>query len=292
MNSPVNQTIKNIQGLQDPAPGLASYKRPSPSDEMQENPWGYRRRLQFMEEVIAGEFADRVPASVRILDIGCGNGSWVAIPLARRGFDVTGIDLHQPSIETAERLAEGLPNAHFVASGVEELHAAPFDVVILSEVLEHVHDPEALLRMGAGQLRPGGIVIVTVPNGYGEFEIDWWIYRTFGLEHVVSAARKLFPFLRSGDHSGEEEAIAATDNHACGHVQFFKLPVLRQIFANCSLVAVKSAAASFVCGPMAVLVLARSRRLMEWNIQVAKRLPLVLGSGWYFVLRQDTHPGR
>jgi SAM-dependent methyltransferase len=292
MNSLANQTTKLMQAPPGRASGPASCLRPSAAEQLQENPWGYRRRLQFMEKAIVSEFSDRDPASVRILDIGCGNGSWVAIPLARRGFDVTGVDLHQVSIDTAQRLSEGLPNARFFASTIEDLNAAFFDVVILSEVLEHVHEPEALLRMGLARLNPGGMVIVTVPNGYGEFEIDWWIYRTFGLERIVNAARRMFPFLRSGDPAGDVETIAATDNVDCGHVQFFKLSALRRIFANCSLALVKSQAASFVCGPLAVLVLARSQRLIRWNVQVAERLPLVLGSGWYFVLRRQAEPER
>jgi SAM-dependent methyltransferase len=289
MNESANRNTKLIQAIGRPITVTAPAVGECAMKEMEENPWGYRRRIEFIAKSIAERFSDRDPGAVRILDIGCGNGSWVALPLARCGYDVTGIDLHQPSIDTARSLARGLPNAHFAVGTVEELKEAGFDVIILSEVLEHVHEPEALLRTGAAQLGPGGIVIVTVPNGYGEFEIDWWIYRTFRLEWIVNAARSWFPSLRMGDRDADRAKTvrAATDNLDCGHVQFFRLPILRRIFTNCSLVPVTSEAACLMCGPLAVLLLARSRRLIEWNVRVAKRLPLILGSGWYFVLRHQ-----
>jgi 2-polyprenyl-3-methyl-5-hydroxy-6-metoxy-1,4-benzoquinol methylase len=114
-----------------------------------ENLWGYAKRLRFVRQTIASAFPRREPGSLRVLDVGCGNGSQLALPLARRGFRVAGVDTHAPSIEHARRDARDLLNARFVRGRVEDLDPELFDVVILSEVLEHVTDPSALLAASA-----------------------------------------------------------------------------------------------------------------------------------------------
>jgi len=255
--------------------------------EMEENPWGYRKRLRFIAGAIAKTFPLWEPTSVRVLDLGCGNGSLVALPLARRGFDVTGLDFHLPSIEHARRLSDAMPNARFIAGTVDGLPSALFDVIILSEVLEHVFDPEALLLASLKHLQPDGIVLITVPNGYGEFEIDSFIFRIFRLQSAIDLLKRLFRIGASSACSPRLQS-AATDNDKCGHVQFFRRGRLRRLFEQCSLIIVDESAGSLVCGPMVCHSLARSRRFIEWNARIADKLPMVFASSWYFVLRRAT----
>src|SRR5829696_10007851 len=75
-----------------------------------ENLWGYVKRLGFVQHVIAESFSHRAADSLRVLDVGCGNGSELALPLARLGFEVTGIDIHAPSIEHARQLGVDVAN--------------------------------------------------------------------------------------------------------------------------------------------------------------------------------------
>ena len=58
--------------------------------------------------------------------------------------------------------------------------------------------------------------------------------------------------------------------------------------AEAGLVALREAAASFLAGPIVGHFIAGSDRLINWNAQVTDRLPLVLASGWYFVLRRGS----
>ncbi len=241
----------------------------------QENLWGYAKRLRFVERVIAEVFPGRAAESVRVLDVGCGNGSQLAVPLARCGFQVTGVDVDEPSIEHARRLAAGLPNASFLCQEVSELRTGPFDVVILSEVLEHMEEPRELLAASVRHLAEGGVVIVTVPNGYGEFELDSRLFRLFRLQRVVDRLAK-----------NNGQVMAATDNHASGHVQFFTRRRLRRLFSECSLAVFREGAASLLAGPLVGHTLARSQRFIEWNSRVTDRLPPALASGWYFALRR------
>ncbi len=244
-------------------------------DEPTEDLWGYAKRLRFVRESIAAAFGDL--ATVRVLDAGCGNGSLLAIPLAvDERLKITGIDPDRQSIEHAHRLAGSRANLNFICGKIEELPASrPFDVVIVSEVLEHLAQPEKMLRSAAQLLQPRGILIVTVPNGYGEFEIDSWIFRLLHLQKLVKAIAR-----------NSREVTGSTDNQDCGHIQFFTRRRLRTLFYSCGLVPFREGAASFLAGPIAGHVLARSTRFIQWNARVADRLPLVLASGWYFALRR------
>jgi 2-polyprenyl-3-methyl-5-hydroxy-6-metoxy-1,4-benzoquinol methylase len=240
-----------------------------------ENLWGYAKRLRFVEETIAEIFPSASFASLRVLDVGCGNGSMLALPLAQRGFQVTGIDIDARSIEHAKQLAKELPNATFVCGDVAELRGEKFDVVILAEVLEHMTEPSTLLADSVKHLSEGGIVIITVPNGYGEFEIDSRLFHLLRLQRIVDALAR-----------NSREIVAATDNHESGHVQSFTRRRLRRLFAECSLTIFREGAASFLAGPLIGHTLARSNRFIEWNSRVTDKLPLTLASGWYFALRR------
>lgn len=242
----------------------------------QENLWGYLKRLRFVQHVIAESFPDRPADTLRVLDVGCGNGSELALPLARLGFQVTGIDIHAPSIEHAKQMGVGVANLNYVCGPVEELDSPPCDVAILSEVLEHLKEPRRLLSTALEHLKKNGVIIVTVPNGYGEFEIDSWLFRTLRLQRVVDAIAK-----------NSNQVTAATDNHESGHVQFFTRRQLRRLFADCSLSVVREGVASFLAGPFIGHTLARSNRFIEWNARVTDRLPSVMASGWYFALRRE-----
>ena len=249
-----------------------------------EDLWGYAKRLRFVREAISEAFPERQPGSIRILDVGCGNGSQLALPLALRGgFQLTGIDTDRRSIEHARRLAGESDQVRFLCGRIEELEdATAFDVVILSEVLEHLERPEELLRASVKLMKANGIMIVTVPNGYGEFEIDSWVFRKLRLQRVVDALAR-----------NQHEVLGSTDNQESGHVQFFTRPGLMRLFRACGLAVFREGAASFLAGPIVGHILARSSSFIEWNSRVTNRLPFQFASGWYFALRRcnDTTAG-
>jgi 2-polyprenyl-3-methyl-5-hydroxy-6-metoxy-1,4-benzoquinol methylase len=244
--------------------------------DVQEDLWGYAKRIRFVCDTIAEAFPGIDPKDLRVLDIGCGNGSQLTLPLAQQGFQIVGLDLDEPSIDHARMLGTELPNATFRCTPAAELSKEePFDVVILSETLEHLADPKIILSDAVACLAPSGITIVTVPNGYGEFELDSWIFRALRLQRVVDAIA-----------GAPREVMSSTDNQECGHVQFFTQGKLISLFAACGLVPFRRGTASFLAGPMAGHLLARSEKFIRWNARVTDRLPFVMASGWYFGLRR------
>ena len=111
-----------------------------------------------------------------MLDIGAGSGIFVEQAL-RLGYDAEGVE---PSEWLVNRSRErGLP----VHRGVLPLEAvtAPFDVVTLIDVIEHVTDPVRLLRDARDVMKPGGIGLVVTPDvssiAARLMGPRWWHYR-------------------------------------------------------------------------------------------------------------------
>ena len=98
----------------------------------------------------------------RVLDVGCGGGI-LADSMARKGADVTGIDLASKSLRVAQlhALETGTPNIHYLEVSVEALaqeQPSSFDVVTCMEMLEHVPDPGSVVRACAELVKPDGWV--------------------------------------------------------------------------------------------------------------------------------------
>ena len=102
-----------------------------------------------------------VPARSHICDLGSGSGH-LAEQLASTGYSVVAVD-PDPHAAAATR-----PGVRFYAGSAEQLPAAvrvqQFDAVVLSHVLEHALDPDAVLHNAFELLAPGGLLLCEVPN--------------------------------------------------------------------------------------------------------------------------------
>jgi 2-polyprenyl-6-hydroxyphenyl methylase / 3-demethylubiquinone-9 3-methyltransferase len=103
---------------------------------------------------------------IRVLDVGCGGGL-LAEEFARLGCRVTGVDLSEPSLETARAHAEeeGL-DIRYVRARAENLpfDEASFDVVYCCDVLEHVESVEHAVAEAARALRRRGVYLFDTVN--------------------------------------------------------------------------------------------------------------------------------
>jgi len=105
---------------------------------------------------------DEVAPRMRILDCGCSGGTVTSL-LAGSHF-VVGMDLLRPML--VEAAGRGLRPVHGDASRPLPFRDAAFDLVIMGDVLEHLVDPEQLVREAWRVLAPGGRAIASVPNYY------------------------------------------------------------------------------------------------------------------------------
>ncbi len=121
-------------------------------------------RIGWICERIARHFPGRTGLSV--LDIGCGAGL-AAEALARRGFDVLGIDAAPAAIAAAQAHAAGAGLAlAYRAAAPEDLLAEGrrFPVITALEVIEHVADADGFLGVLAGLIEPGGLLVLSTLN--------------------------------------------------------------------------------------------------------------------------------
>jgi SAM-dependent methyltransferase len=150
----------------------------------------------------------------RVLDLGCGSGR-LAAALAEAGFSVDGVDTEARAIAIGRRImaSRGLDvrlYAGDVFSAQSPVSAGDYDIVVCTEVLEHVADWQELLRRATELLRPGGLLVVSVPRDPGQFSVlDSYAghLRRFRDEQLLSdlrgsyeriAVRRLgWPFMRS-----------------------------------------------------------------------------------------------
>jgi len=197
-----------------------------------ENIYGHTKKLEYFRAVVrVYAQSRRLPlADLRLLDLGCGNGQEVTAPLGALGSHVLGVDLHRESLDYAQSRVR-LPNVRFRLGDERCLTEYPgaFDMVVLSDVLEHVHRPDRLLNAVRGSLRPEGRLVLSVPNGYGPFEMESAVLRVPVVGRVVHAllARIQRALGRLRQAPPRRLAVRAPYNHESGHVQFFTVRSLR-----------------------------------------------------------------
>lgn len=102
--------------------------------------------------------------TARVLEIGCGNGATGALAMARgRAGHYVGVELVEGQGRKAREVLSDV-----LIGDVERMdfdwQPAEFDALIMSEVLEHLVEPGALLRRLHRFIRPGGIVLASSPN--------------------------------------------------------------------------------------------------------------------------------
>jgi 2-polyprenyl-3-methyl-5-hydroxy-6-metoxy-1,4-benzoquinol methylase len=103
-----------------------------------------------------------------ICDLGCGNG-YLAGRLAKLGYDVVGVDASESGIRIARR---DFSKATFIHSSIDSslryrTTLEEVDVVISSDVIEHLYRPSDLIEAAVSLLKPNGHLLVGVPyHGY------------------------------------------------------------------------------------------------------------------------------
>lgn len=159
---------------------------------------GYRSptfscRLVVIEELLPA-------ASGRWLDAGCGTGTIARWMRSTYGCDVHAIDASPAMIAEAKR--------HGTKAQVGSIEQLPyltssFDGIVCSSVIEYMDDPSIALREFFRVLKPGGVLLVSVPRFHWlTFGLTWWLhYLTFG---------RWYSFLKYSKHTYGPESFRAT----------------------------------------------------------------------------------
>ena len=116
--------------------------------------------------VILSELLPFASKGYRLLDIGCNDGVYT-IPYSRAGGIGHGIDISSSLIQKARAQAEGLSATFEVADIEKYTSKTQYDAVLMSEVLEHVRNPEIAMVRALKALRGGGFLLLSAPTPYG-----------------------------------------------------------------------------------------------------------------------------
>ena len=156
----------------------------------------------------------RTIPSGRFCDMGCGRGA--LIKRLRDHHDVCGCDYEESAVEACR--AEGLVARLVDLNNVDRLpFDGRFDIIVISEVCEHLLDPKNAIRIARKSLLPKGILVVTVPNAVPLFvRLAVPLGRTVGWLHypsrdTVDTGHIRFYTIRSMSRLLKEEGFQVVD---------------------------------------------------------------------------------
>lgn len=162
MNDNKDGILQNSQTAQDAAKYYDNtWKSFAERDRILANSFN-EARVDFIRECLENIRSEK---QIKILDLGCGDG-WITSIISDFG-EATGIDFAPEAIESAK--AKYGDHANFVLADGKSIDLGlgkdkKFDVVICTEVIEHVHNQEAMVQQIHNFLTEGGWCIVTTPN--------------------------------------------------------------------------------------------------------------------------------
>lgn len=232
------------------------------------------KRLDFIQNNL-NKLGDR---KLKVLDVGCGNGN-ISRYIGSKGHDVLGIDISEATICKAISLTD-MPNVRFKNIAAEELIAASeiFDLVICSEVIEHLDTPSIVVEALSVLINKNGILIVTVPNGFGPREL----FITKPLQWMKSKAPFVYGAVNSFKKAlGFSGATVQSDAENLTHVQFFTKRSLISLISQNGLKLVQFRPSNFIEGVFPYSLIAkRSNKLQSLDCWMADQLPDQMASGF------------
>lgn len=155
--------------------------------QLEEQHWWFASR----RDAVYGLIQDlNLAPTAAILEIGCSGGPLMQRLRAAGYVDVTGIDVSAPAIELAQ--ARGVPHVSVMDGAALAFADARFDLVIASDVLEHIEDEAQAVREWSRVLRPGGQLLVFVPAHaylWSEHDVVNHHFRRYSRRELVAALR-------------------------------------------------------------------------------------------------------
>ena len=147
----------------------------------------FRSRLNFLRSALSvADLHGR-----QWLDAGCGSGA-LSRWLAESGAEVIGVDAAPTMVQCAAELAVATPATRGIRFEIANVNSLPFpdaefDGVVCSSVLEYVSAPHKLVDELSRVLRPGGILVISVPNAWS---VERMLLRaSFRVTGLIGSAR-------------------------------------------------------------------------------------------------------
>ncbi|TLD41827.1 MAG: hypothetical protein JETT_1917 [Candidatus Jettenia ecosi] len=249
-----------------------------------ENIYGHTKRLLWI--------LSNIKKNDTIIELGCGTGCMITLPLAKLGYSIVGIDTDKSSIEFGQRVfsQEGISPEILKVSNIEKLDINP-DIIIASEVFEHMPDKDlgVTLTKIYNKLIPRGKLLVTVPNGYGWFELESFLWFKVGIgkllewTQVTRVVNKIKHVIVGTDF----ESPYSSTLSASYHVQRFTFKSIQELLQKHHFKVVAVSGSVLFAGPFSNLLFTGIQPIMQLNCSLVKWFPR-LASGFFVECLVDT----
>lgn len=222
------------------------------------------KKTQFILDSIQRFQKEAYPnvSSLDVLDLGCGEGE-VSQRIAANGHNVLGVDINSERIALANSRTT-TPRCRFSVCDVYDIGklGVKFNVVVFSEVIEHMKEGGAPLRTIRDVLITPGQMILTTPNAHGPYELMW--------ERPLALA---FSFLR--------RIPGRVAIEGGSHINLYDYEGINVLLAKLGFSVHARRNSDF----LSFFPTIKTTRLARWDCKVADVLPPHLSSGWYFDCR-------
>jgi SAM-dependent methyltransferase len=217
------------------------------------NPFYFARRgLHLQMQMLGGRVQGRV------LDVGCGSKPYESL---FRASEYVGLEIDSPANRTHKR-------ADVYYDGISfPFDASTYDCVVCNQVLEHVFNPEHFLNEVGRILRPGGLLLLSVPFAWDEHEQPWDYarYSSFGLSYLLD--RKAFEITYHAKTNPDFRAVIQLLN-----AYLYKATVTRSAYLNLLSTVVLMAPFNLL-GSLLYRVLPSNPDLFLDNVVLARKRP-------------------
>lgn len=146
---------------------------------------GFRKDTRLhsaLEREIRDRFLPRLPSRGTILDVGCGNGDFLAL-VEDSGFKPIGLDVSPAAVRMCRERGLWAEAGDFLTMSLSQV-----DAITMWDVIEHIPDPVAFFSRASELLRPGGFLVLKTPAVSGlSFRLVGFVPRAAGtLLHIPS----------------------------------------------------------------------------------------------------------
>ncbi|MBK8847572.1 MAG: class I SAM-dependent methyltransferase [Bacteroidetes bacterium] len=240
--------------------------------KINENIWGHKYRLTWFKKFVTKEQLG--------LEFGCGTGIMITSQLTQDGYNCIGIDLDKASIDLGNKIfaEHGLPQDRLFCKDLNTFPDNHFDYILASEVFEHIEksDIDAIVELLKAKLKPEGIMIVTVPNGFGwhEFEEIFWAHLNFRRVFRFLYISQAFNYIRLKSDTYVSK-YPSTIAHS-PHVRRFTLNSIKALCAKHNFEVFETRGSVFFSGGFSDMlfsgvkpIMALTRKLGEWWPSIA-----------------------
>ena len=247
------------------------------NDLPKENIYGHVNRLIWMEKYLSKNDA--------IMELGCGTGYMVSLPLTKMGYSIYGLDLDKKSVTFGQELfrQEGFDPRNLKAMDISELDIVP-DVIIASEVLEHIQDRDLVKVLSTikEKLKPSGLLLITVPNGYGWFEMESFVWFKTGIGRLLQRLKiaGLINKLKFLIFGRDIEPLYPSTLSNSYHLQRFTYHSIRKLLESNGFEVMGSTGSVLFAGPFSNLFFTGIKPIMKINCILGQWFPR-FASGFY-----------